>query len=160
MTFSGVPPGKYRLNIPYICLTGDQSTEAMDVPLPEMVREPLALNADVLFPDGSGLRLTGITRTWVESGTWIEIGPGEMIMATEDQWQYELEWEPISLENLVLRAAQCMMETPVNGGATVAGQNILLNIPGEEEPDCLRLRFSSPVYVLEQAVSLAVTVSG
>lgn len=160
MTFPAVPPGKYRLNIPYICLTGDQSTETVDLPLPEVDREQLALDMDILFPDGSGLRLTGVTRTWVENGAWVEVGQGERIMATEEQWQYELEWEPISLKNLDLRTAQCTIEAPVNGGATVAGQNILLNIPGEEAPDSLQLRFSSPVYVLEQTISLAVTVSG
>ena len=159
VTFPGVLPGKYRLNIPYICLTGDQSTEAVELPLPKTDREPLALDMDVLFPDGSGLRLTGVTRTWVASGTWIEVGQGERIMATEDQWQYELEWDPISLEKLVPCAAQCTIEAPVNGGVTVAGQQILLNIQDGEAPDSLQLRFSSPVYVLEQAVSLAVTVS-
>lgn len=160
LTFPGVPPGEYRLNIPCICLTGDQSTEAVDLPLPETDTEPLALDMDVLFPDGSGLRLTRVTRTRVESGAWVEVGQGARIMAMEDSWQYALEWEPISPENLVLRAAQCTVEAPEDGDAAVSGENILLHIQGDRPPDSLRLRFSSPVYVLERAVSLAVTVNG
>lgn len=94
--FMGVPAGEYIMTIPWIFLERDWTTDEFVLELPKELNERLECDVTALFPDGSGIRITGITKTERVDTIWEQESiDAEIVEKKECFWEYVLDIERI-----------------------------------------------------------------
>lgn len=163
--FPGAAPGEYTLCVPQICVIREGESEEVMVPLPAEEGGYLECDIPVMFPQGFGLRITGV-HCAVDRHEDYDIGPdGTMILAGEDlQWRYTLETETISgagayrfctaepEARLLNEKGEDIVVEGVNGSG--------FEIKYEKEIllDHIPLKFVNPIFIMEESISLPVTI--
>lgn len=164
--FQDVPAGQYTLYIPYLFVQTDAISQEVTLPLP-VEEEYLACNVKVLFEDGSGLHITGITRTREENQNYDLDENGSYVLTSVDTiWRYGLTVEPISgglypIVNAVPLLHISEDGLQVSGGSYYTedqGYYPLISVWSEELLDQVTVAFYNPVYFMDEDVTLNVTV--
>ena len=159
--FPKLAPGEYALEIPYLCLLKEGSTEelVLEVPMEDgVVKE---CDYHIYFEDGAGYHITGIrrqkevqiTEAMLFDGTWVE---QEII-----NWNYYLIYETISAGEMIFCHSD--VEGTTKSGTRVSGNmdienQFYLKVQQEEAPRQLTVTFKKPVYILDEPISVALTI--
>lgn len=100
LCFQDLPPGEYTLNIPSLCYQAEYDMQTLQIPLPKEDGVPLSGEQSLTLPDGSGIRITGMTRqTTSEPGKFMTDywEDGVQYWVQEDDiltiWHYTPEYE-------------------------------------------------------------------
>ncbi len=151
--FMGAGSGDYTLEIPFVCLERSWESSEVTLTLPTGTEDHISCDETVLFPDGSGLHITGITRT-EEADEFIDVlADGTVTSKYVPYWAYTLEYEPIVTGELVLCAARFdHVGTEIIYGSSSQGQPII-RVKGENKDsvDQVTLQFTTAVYLLERS---------
>lgn len=153
--FQNVEPGEYRLNIPYLCLQKEMTTEEIKLPLPVGENERIECDIPVLFSDGTGFRIQKIIRHEM-TGEIYYVDDGVLTKEEYKYWTYELEYETESKENYVFNVARARGVT-ANGAEVVSEINqienemkYMLKTNSEELSDSMTVEFYEPLYIWQQ----------
>ena len=115
-----VEAGEYTLHIPYLCLEKEDETESVTINLPSGEDAYLACDEKILFPDGSGFHITGLTRSEYEEEIYNVDKDGNLTIDTTHYWYYEMEYETLSSEAAFDGALQ-FYNARARGSAQAAG---------------------------------------
>ncbi|MCI9220945.1 MAG: sigma-70 family RNA polymerase sigma factor [Lachnospiraceae bacterium] len=108
LSFPPLEPGEYTMTIPYLRMESSQISSGAYIPLPREVGETVACDESLLFPDGTGYRLTGVRMKYYEAyedKIYEEDGERLVTQDPDPIFEYELMLEPISTEKLFFRHA-------------------------------------------------------
>jgi len=160
--FRGINPGNYKLNIPCLCLQKDMSSEMIQLNLP-LEEGRIDYDETVLFPDGSGFHITGITL--IENNEEVYYWDGVQVEIEEKKvYYYEIEYEPLSKGNIKYNSAKASGITsegvavnamcPVIDGKT----KYTIRAIDEKKMESVELKFYEPTYYLDQPYSFEVEI--
>lgn len=174
LSFPEVEPGVYTMQIPFLCLDSSQETGTVLLKMPEEVGERVPCDETMLFPDGTGIHLTGVTL--------LEKRKGNTEFASDVLTKYELELEPISTKELTFCAtsgnvrflgegkpgtgesAEGQADVPeleelrLGGGISLQYGKMSIQSSGDRAPDWVELSLHEPVHILNQSFTLEVLV--
>lgn len=161
--FTGVGEGDYTLSIPYLCLEGNAETAWTELSLPTGESDYQAYDEMILFPNGEGFHLQGLTRSEVIGQRYNVSAEGELEILDIHYWCYEMEYEAVSGMGFLFYNAR-------SRGTTSDGNSVMLitgtkdvlyfRIECEEMPTSMQVQFYNPVYILEEAFTIPLTIDG
>ena len=127
----------------------------------EIVKSKENGHFNITFEDGAGYHITGIrrqkevqiTEAMLFDGTWVE---QEII-----NWNYFLIYETISAGEMIFCHSD--VEGTTKSGTRVSGNmdienQFYLKVQQEEAPQQLTVTFKKPVYILDEPISVALTI--
>ncbi len=158
--FPPVPAGTYTLAIPYIFLKSSETSDPFTLTLPLTEGQTLACDVTALFPEGSGIRITGVTKSeYIQTSYDLDAESGELVERNTYYWDYVLDIQTLSSNALTFHMAvpECVDGTSISSAISEKGELSLQILQGEE-PSEITLRFTEPEYLLKQAYTLEVTV--
>ena len=121
----------------------------------------LSCDETVLFSDGSGFHITGITKQKYEFIQYHQYaGSDELVEETQLFWEYVLNYERISSEEISLQMADLQwVDDPAAAVMSIPGEGqVGIRIPQEVELTELRLQWIDPEYVVAHDFWMDVTV--
>lgn len=154
--FKDVASGTYTLTIPYICVQKQMLSEPVTLELP-VEEDSLTCNCEVLFPDGTGFRITEIRREYFEqiARNFDEDGTFEGETVTP-YYKYYLEYEPIIVDELEFLVAMGKGENLMFGVAE--GDTPFLKIQGAELQEKAEVSFENPYYMIHESYEVTITI--
>lgn len=189
LDFPPVEPGEYTLSIPYLQLEDSgQISNAVYLPLPKEEGEVMACDETLMFPDGTGLRLTGIEMRYYDVDDEIKDEyPGGYVItyALRPTVLYSVTCELISTEKLKIvgtsfqrgffygvlpdREAGEGLDLPwqeqqqiydaTDGGSNFRTEDFWLDKERPKEPwDWLELRLESPTHEYNGNFEIPITI--
>ncbi len=163
--FPGAEAGEYTLCVPQICVIREGESEEVMVPLPKEEGGFLECDITVMFPQGAGLKITGV-HCAVDRHQDYNFGPdGTLVPAEEDvQWRYTLETETITgtgaYQFCTAEPKACIYDENGEDIAIegVSGASFEIKYDKAFLFDSIPLKFVNPVFVLEESISLPVII--
>ena len=157
--FPVVPPGEYTLHVPTICYRREWSSKPFTLSLPE-TETLVQCDETTLFPDGSGLHITGVSRTMYEHIQYHQYpGSDELIEDKRYYWQYILEYEKLSGEDAEFQMA---LITDTEGYVEIIGypgeNQLSFCVLQDHEVKELTLQLVQPEYLVWHNFKIPVTV--
>lgn len=163
--YPGVEAGTYKLHIPYLCLEGNTETGQKELVLPTGENDYQSYDEKILFPNGEGFHLKGLTRSEETEQIYHVSADGTLEIENVHYWYYEMEYTTISKEGLEFYNARSQ-------GSASSGENVLLITKTKEEgmyslcfrvqcdemPTSMEVYFYNPVYILEEETSFDITI--
>ena len=173
LSFPEVEPGVYTMRIPFLCLDSGQETGTVLLKMPKEVGETVPCDETMLFPDGTGIRLTGVVLS--------EKRAGSTEFASDVLAKYELDLEPVSTKELTFCTSggnvRFLGETEAGAGESAEGEDVpnleelrlgggislqygkmSISSSGDRAPDWVELSLLEPVHILNQSFTLEVLV--
>ncbi len=159
--FPKIAPGEYTLEIPYLCLLKEGSTDeiVLDLPMEDgVVKE---CDYHIYFEDGSGYYITGIRRQKEVQITEAMLFDGTWTKQETINWNYFLIYETISAGEMIFCHSD--VEGTTKSGTRVSGNmdienQFYLKVQQEEAPQQLTATFKAPVYILDEPISATLTI--
>ncbi|MGN1267013.1 MAG: RNA polymerase sigma factor [Dorea sp.] len=163
--YPNVAAGEYTLEIPYLCLQTTAESEVAELQLPTGEDPYLECDVKILFADGSGYHIKGLTRSLEEEYIYNVEKDGTLNIITTNCWYYEVNYEVVSTGNVEFSTAlACASEEEEKEISSVYQKKpgkdyaFYIKINSEEMPESAQLKFTNPVYILNEAFSFPVTI--
>lgn len=164
--YRGIGEGDYTLHIPYLCLEGNTETDVVELALPTGENDYQAYDETILFPNGEGFHLKGLTRKEKTEQYYEVSADGTLKIVDVHYWYYEMEYDPISGEGLEFYNARSRGKSSsgedvilVTEQKPTGGEMLSFQIQCDEMPTSMQVQFYSPTYVLEESFSFDITIS-
>ena len=158
--FPVVPAGEYTLHIPTVCYERDWTSEEITVTLPEEENVWTACDVTMLFPDGSGLHLTSITKKeYVHSQYSMDSDTETLREEKFYWWEYVFDYETYSAESPQFQLVE-LESVDVAGNMSIYREEnqISFQVPQELGLTELTLYLTNPEYLVKHDFTIPVTV--
>ncbi len=146
--FAGAEAGEYMLCIPRLCIQKKMSSEKVVLTLPTDDNF-VEYNQEVLFPDGTGFRITGITRQYEKTIDYNYDANGSVEEVIKANYLYYLEYEPIIAEGLEYLASQVQGDITTN--TILEGDRYCIVVPVDDLRTQMEVQFVNPYYMINES---------